>query len=229
MKMRNSVPPAFSVINLDSAVLAGTAVIAHQLVECGDWGFAVGGQEGQTSGTGIVRVLDGEGPFHAALDLGSPAEVLSLRKGGYLRIGAGTDGGGFVTLHGPEGTDEAWDSRRLSRGDLFAFLVFRPGSYLMTNEIGGLACEILVEYPDPRKNTAKTKPPFEPVRLSSAQIAKSERIRMKPGQGMVVDVESAARLTFVLRSADDGPPDIAEWRRTRQTGRGGGLTTRSSD
>lgn len=226
MKMHNPSPPAFSVIDLDSAALAGTAVIAHQLAERGDWGFAVGGRDSQTPGTGIVRVLDEEGPFHAALDLGAPAEILSLRKGGYLRLGAGTNGGGFVTLRGPEGTGAAWDSRRLSRGDVFAFLVFRPGSYALTNEIDGSACEIIVKYPDPRKNTAETKPPFEPVRLSSARIAKRKPIRMKPGQGVVVDVVAAAWLTFVLRSADDGPPDLAEWRRNQQAGRGGGPTAR---
>ncbi|MGO1079609.1 hypothetical protein [Inquilinus sp. CA228] len=225
--MRSIISSAFTVIDLDSAALAGTATIAHPLPDAEALWLAVHQEEHQPLWTAIISVRDASGPMHITLDLGtadskcsggtesSQAEYV-VRRGGYLCLrSSAQDAGRFALLRTDGKQPSSWDSRSLAPGDVFAFLAMRPGTYALANRVDGAGCTVTVTYPDPRHNKASPRQPAEPIRIPSSRLPGHQAIAMDPGQGLVVDVEAAARLTFNLQTADDGPPDLAEWRRAR--------------
>lgn len=56
---------------------------------------------------------------------------------------------------GPD--NEAWDSRQLSGGDIFAVILTQPGSYQVTNQVDGHVIHLTLDYPLPA--SAATAPP----------------------------------------------------------------------
>ncbi|WP_225772119.1 hypothetical protein [Inquilinus sp. Marseille-Q2685] len=225
--MRNILSSAFTVVDLDSAALAGTATVAHPLHDVGDLWLSVHEDGREALPAAIISVRDDEGPMQVSLDLAAepadcsgrvrPGQALHVvRKGGYLCLGSSTEGRGrFATLQNGQKPNLPWDSRSLGPGDLFAFVAMRPGTYALANRIDDAACTVTVIYPDPRRNKMRSPQPPKPIRIRSSKLAGHKTIAMKPGQGMVVEVETAARFTLDLQAADDGPPDLAAWRRAQ--------------
>jgi hypothetical protein len=209
--------PIFSVVDLDSAALAGSAMIAHPLPEPGKWQLVIHRTEGQAIAVATIRVRKTTGAMAATIDLsaataGEPGAHHAIRAGGCLGLrSTAPEGGRFALLQNVETGETDWDSRRLGRGDVFAFLPLRPGSYLLANRLARTECSVIVIYPDPRKNSGPPGP-FEPVRVRSSRLARSRKLKVRPGQGFAVDIDEPARLTFTLEAADDGPAELARWR-----------------
>lgn len=110
---------ALSVIDLDSALLAGTAIIAHQLTQAGDWELTASGANDRPLATVAIRVRGDASSMVAAVELGSAQgephplcganintttnpdteNSFSVRTGGYLRLrAAGVRGGAHALL-----------------------------------------------------------------------------------------------------------------------------------
>ncbi len=150
-----------------------------------------------------------------SLYAGEPSAEQTLRTGGYLRLMSGQEGF-FATLRRAGDQDIAWDSRSLQAGDLFAFLPLRPGRYTLTDHLASSECFVTVLYPDPRSNKGSRPPQPEPVRLRAAGSFDMGEVTVVPAQGIVVEVEAPAHLTFILQAPDDGPAELAEWRAAQE-------------
>ena len=138
---------------------------------------------------------------------------LPLRPNGWLVVHAADGEGYSVTAHRTADGGDGWDSRTLREGDVFSLVLLRPGAYQMVNATSGASASLRVIYPDPRSNT-RDRVPLTPaeIRLSSRGFEPDDTT-LRPGQGIIVRVGSEARIVIRLTAEDDGPPDLAEWRR----------------
>jgi hypothetical protein len=221
---RRSLSPLFAVIDLDSAALAGSATIVHPMRQAGTWHLSAHRHEGRAVRAVTIRVQPDASSMAVAIDLGAGGDAAgegargqtdghTLRVGGYLRLNStAAEGGFFALLHNVDTGEVDWDSRRLERRDVFACLPLRPGEYRLTNTIGTAERRLVVPYPDPRNNSGTRPDSLEPVRIRSRDIARTGELTVRAGQGFVVDIDAAARLSLALRMPDDGPADLPAWR-----------------
>jgi len=101
----------------------------------------------------------------------------------------------------------SFDSRKLGKGDFVAFRLWQPGSYAITNELGGQKAALTVmsaenhQYPDPTR--------LEPVKVTlSDKGFDPVKIENWPVQALVISTETAAALT--LNSAEPVPDKPAD-------------------
>lgn len=138
------------------------------------------------NGYAVFHVSGGGAGY--AVQLASPAEV--------ERIGRGER---------PRRRDEAqlWDSRQLQPGDLFAVTLLRPGTYRISNELGGAEANIKLGYPK-RGRQAYRPPEALHVAVTDSGF-EPKRIALEPIQGQVYEIRAPSRLTITLVEPDDGP------------------------
>ena len=223
-----ALPSVFTQIDLDSAALAGSATVVHQLKDTGDWRLKVCRSQDVVLSTVHLRVREDGTQLLAGVDLseaeiagqtryvGDPVQELIVKKGGYLRLQASSGQGGlFGLLCGSKDEHVVWDSRQLVPSDLFAFLPIRPGSYLLTNLITPAECGITVTYPDPRTFLHRRMKNPDPVHIKVGTDFPVNKMKVVPGQGIVLEVGVAARFRFRLETPDDGPADLAAWRKAQ--------------
>lgn len=110
-----------------------------------------------------------------------------------------------------------FDSTKLGDGDLFALSLLEPGNYSMTNTIGSVAGEIIVNLPPKISEKMKT--------LETQYIDVSEkkldppRIELISSQGLVFRIKSKARILIAKKSlphaefAKARPKPMISWRK----------------
>ena len=104
----------------------------------------------------------------------------------------------------PSGPAEAFDSRRLGPGDSFATVLLRPGTYRMANANGGSAGTITVSFPVTIPGTPYRPPDPAVVECQAAGFVPAS-VSLKPAQGIIVHINTPARVTIDLSAPDDGP------------------------
>lgn len=89
----------------------------------------------------------------------------------------------------------SFDSRRLGKGDLVAFRVWQPGSYIVRNEIGGKKADLTVMGVEDQQHPDLTR--TEPVSVTlSGKGFNPSRIKSWPAQAVVITLETPAALTL---------------------------------
>ncbi|WP_153800502.1 hypothetical protein [Foetidibacter luteolus] len=213
----------FSITGVDSALLQNNASVIHQIKDAGEFWIAIYNAASQIEKRLVVQVDEQAKSFIiniTADDLPTGKAccctengilVYTLRSGGFVHL-KGSEDGCFAMLYKAGSEDAIWDSRKLDAGDFFAFMLLRPGKYSFSNRISGAECLLTVAYPDPRQNSKAEGKEAEPVRLRTEYDANWEPLTIKPGQGVVVEVNNPSRLYCDLREVDDGPEDLIAWK-----------------
>lgn len=214
---------AFTQISFHSASLSGLSCLAHTLSREGLYSVQL--WRGDRLLTWVqLLVSESAGDAQVNLDCfaleraarGAAAVAATgrrtLRGGGALVVHASKGEGYRVAIHhrSDDGAVE-WDSQSLQPGDVFSIVVLRPGVYSISS--GNAVASFRVPYPDPRRNSGR------PVHVQPIEIHLSEegfepgQWKLRPGKGMVIRVAAQANISVNLVEADDGPGDLAEWRR----------------
>jgi len=208
--------------NFDSAALAGYCSIAHPLREPGHWRLEIHGLKHAPTQVVDIVVRDG-GKVRVAVDLDHPIQSngccdpreATLAPNGMINLTAVNVSGGFVVLFRGDGSEPVWDSRVLEPGDHFACMLLRPGRYGITNLLDETRTVLCVSYPDPRMTAQGYRLASSPLQLTVGECIMPVEPRIDPGQLLVFAIEAKAHLAVCLEDADDGPPELAEWRAQR--------------
>jgi hypothetical protein len=204
--------------DFDSAVLRGTAIIAHRLDNPGRWRLLLHAPPRRQFVRQVIKVVDGApGMLTVELPAGvAPyaAEVAEgvVCPGGYLRLQAPVGGEMFVQLTPPGCDQPAWDSRTLQPGDHYICLPLRPGRYRLVNKRSAATADLAIRYPDPRATAAGRSLATEPIRVLAGEVFTPKDLSIDPGQPLAIEVAATAHLVLTLLDPDDGPSDLAAWR-----------------
>lgn len=209
--MRKIIASHLTDVIFDSAALGGTAVVSHPLAHPGEWQALLSLPHARLPAQTVLVRREGSGAM-AAIEPDGEIEH-RLIQGGQVRLRAPDHFGFAVRLRSVGADAPEWDSRRLQKGDYFACLPLRPGSYRLANLLNQANAEVVIHYPDPR--TRDPAPAMEPVRVRAGEQFSSARVGLFPGQPLIVAIDAPAHLTLVLETPDDGPSDLAAWRERR--------------
>lgn len=112
--------------------------------------------------------------------------------------------------------EKIFNSQKLDDGDIFSAMIIRPGTYSVVNQLTEAKAEVVVSYPEPVGKTAYRPP--APVRMQiTPEGFESERVELKPGQGLLFDAKTSARIVIELIEADDGPECVRQTPRRRRS------------
>lgn len=212
-----------NVTSFDSGAPSGGATVVHRFDAPGEYRVrVVHGDE--TLAQTVIAVSGGQpaetgaGPGHVSLDMkhvltpanlsGTPTDreraPLVVRTQGYVSF---TDSGRTkpfaIVAEAPAGGGPGFDSRRLGPGDVFAVTLLRPGKYRMTNELSRATGEITIAYPV--VGTTPYRPP-EPQAIECTDRGfQPSSVALKPAQGAIFRIQTAARIKVELTEPDDGP------------------------
>ena len=209
--------------SFDSARLSRLASIAHPMREPGHWRLEAHGARGLRVQAFDIIVREGGAP-RVAVDVAptNPADQSRavgdrlLAPHGMINLSISAGGGGaFALLYGARASEPVWDSRVLEPGDHYACMPLRPGSYVVSNVSGDARAALRVNYPDPRAIAQGNRLASGPVHLKIGRAITPGDQRIDPGQVLVFAIETRSHLSVALETADDGPPDLAEWRAAR--------------
>lgn len=133
-------------------------------------------------------------------------ETLEVRENGYLVLYVSQGPGGFAAVaYRPEvNNDEpAFDSRVLDEGAYFSALLLRPGQYVARNKHNQATYEFAIPRPERPEDL---EIPDEPVRvtLSDQGFVADEEV-VQPGQGLVFEIQTTARIIINLVESDENP------------------------
>lgn len=213
----------FSLTLVDSALLRKNVSIVHRFKEAGEFLIGFYNEQAQIQKKSFLRVIEQEQSFALQMTYDDTQDnktcacnnndilQYTLRTGGFIQL-QGAENGYFVLVHKAGDKVPLWDSRQLDAGDVFAFMLLRPGEYNFSNYASGAENPLVVTYPDPRLNSKTGLKQFEPVKLKTADEWNWGPINISPGQGVVINVDKPSRFYGYLQKADDGPADLAAWR-----------------
>lgn len=212
----------FTQTSLDSGALTQLAVIVRNFPEPGAYLGSIFHRE-QSIGQFYLAIDPNSPEAQLNIDLatvgrGRHAEERSdntssehfvVSPKAYVIFHVSYGAGGFAVTVAKLGdtreTVEPFDSRELTRGDLFAVTLIRPGKYTATNLNGTARAEIRVAYPQLGREPFS---PGEPVRVECTNGGfEPSSIRIDAAQGQVyrVQTERPARIKIELLEPDDGP------------------------
>ncbi len=215
--------------SFDSATPDGNCVVAHPIDEPGSYIIAhQRGRQPLRSRSLRVRARDADSSgviapglkFRGGDVLASAASGSGAATGGTDVNGENVDleTGGYVSFTGPRGNGETarlqrfsargrhrtvWSTARLGDRDVFALSIARPGRYRITNTVDKMAGTIVVTYPELGRKGYR---PADPVRIVCGPRGFDVKlVELGPLQGLVVNIETKARITVDLVEPDDGP------------------------
>ena len=213
----------FSLTHVDSALLRKNVSIVHQFTEAGEFWIGFYNEQAQIQKKSLLQVSDHVKTFVLNMTCGDKQDdkacsctddeisEYTLRAGGFMHL-QGSENGYFVLLYKAGDKKVLWDSRKLDAGDVFAFMLLRPGKYIFSNYASGAENPLTVTYPDPRQNSKMKKIQFEQIKLKTFDEWNWDPVSIRPGQGVVIEVDKPSRFYGDLREADDGPADLKAWR-----------------
>jgi hypothetical protein len=216
--------------DLDSGALTMLCVVAHVLPEAGAYHGTVMRGERFVGGFAVDVAPDDAFGLQAAIDLGAvhrhagataPNEAIRryrVKLGGHLVFHVRDGDGGYHVVLKGMGAAAGWDSRHLGEGDIVSMIPIRPGSYRLSNTVRANPCtaSLVVSYPDPRQNRRDAPRPAPIYASCGRQGFDRDAFRVRPGQGIVVAVKSAARLVLALETPDDGSDELRRWRESER-------------
>lgn len=141
---------------------------------------------------------------------------------GYVMFHVSAGNGGFsvhVRRTEEDPKEKVFNSQRLGEGDIYSAVLLRPGTYSVRNQLVSdddndkakgkekkkEGATVVVSYPEMDKTAYR---PPEPVRVQvNPRDMEPARINLKPAQGLVFDIKTAARIVIELVKPDDGPGD----------------------
>jgi len=97
---------------------------------------------------------------------------------------------------------KVFDSRVLSKGDVFITRVMRPGSYAIWNVKGEGHADLTVEYPEREKLARNTDPVLVEC---SGEIMNPAEVKIQPVQTLMFSCVKESRITIELKMAEDRP------------------------
>ncbi len=222
MKSLNTARTLFRQIGLDSGSLTMLGIVVNSFSDPGEYRGTVY-KEGENKGVFYISVDKNSPVAQANIDLAAVTESapnqseeackcaelenrFSVNPRGYVLFHVSCGPGGYNVRVRKADEDEdtkIFDSRKLSKGAIFAATILRPGSYSVTNKMGKGKAAVVVSYP--RKHRKAYRPP-EPVRVKTkAEEFYPKLIKLKPAQGLIFEIESSARIKIDLMEPDDGP------------------------
>jgi hypothetical protein len=235
----------FTQIGLDSGSLNMLGTLAHSLSEPGQYRCAVyRGTENiaachivadkdspvaqvnidlSTLDPSIIAAPSGsvadQGPRCCGESPGSPTIPFTVNPKGYIVFHVSSGAGGYAITVRKAAEDpktKIFDSRELSKGDVFSAAIIRPGTYSVENVLTHAKGHLTVAYP--RMGDTAYRPP-KPVEFQcSAHEIEPGRVDLQPGQGINFHFNVRSRIKIELLKADDGPgkplgPTSRGWKR----------------
>lgn len=212
----------FTVMQRDSASLAAYATVVHPLPRAGRFELRTFREPDHAplQATGLV-VRDAVRPMSVTVDLASTESLYGSSVGEEHMVCAG----GAICCYGSDESygysaslfldhsdSPEWDSRSLMDGDLFAFVLVRPGLYVVGDQRSGWSQKLRVVYPDPRKlggSPLRPKPAVDRLKVTARG---GPTLEFVPGQGISVAASRATHFQVRLERPDDGPEDLAAWK-----------------
>jgi len=216
----------FTQVGLDSGLLTMLGSVVHSFKEPGEYRGSVH-QEGGEQAVFYVTVDKNSSVAQANIDLASLNKTsdpccepspnhFEVNPKGYavFHVSAGAGGYSVHIRRAEENPQEkVFNSQQLGDGDLFSAVIIRPGTYSVVNTLTQAKAEVVVSYPGTGK--VAYRPPA-PVRVEvERNNFEPRRIELKPGQGLLFECKTQARIKIALLKADDGPG------KPRPTGRTG--------
>ncbi|MHB1935457.1 MAG: hypothetical protein ACYCOR_02595 [Acidobacteriaceae bacterium] len=227
----------FTQIGLDSGSLSMLGGVTHRFLEAGQYrGVVYRGDEGL--GHFYINVDKNSPVAQANIDLASFDSSLSvpatnaagtscscegehaksdttfdLNPKGYAVFHVSAGAGGYAVRVSKAAEDpkqqNPFDSRELKGEDIFSAVILRPGTYSVSNTLGGKAKgKITVSYP----KTGKTayRPPSPAKVVCSDRGLEPGNVELQPGQAVLFHATAPSRIAVELMQADDGPGNRAE-------------------
>lgn len=198
----------------DSGALGLTTSVAHQFGEPGVYAASVhrgdvhaGVFEFEVRGDATEMQLDidlaavGRGERKKDCDCGPQRGLPLVSPKGYVLFHA-TSGSGW-SVHVGEGKKKAFDSERLTAGDIFALTLLEPTKYRMENRLGGAKGTIDVSF---SRADAKRLGSLQPVIVTLKGAFAPEAIKLVATQGLVFRVEAEARIVISRQGRRDPEP-----------------------
>lgn len=133
----------------------------------------------------------------------------NLNSKGYLMLYASSGPGGYhISLKKIKGktVKSVFDSKSLSKGDLFILTLLRPGDYELIEKSSRSVSKITVTYPKVEKKPFSPGKPVTISILDTGFSSKAKAIKVDPGQGIVMQIKSTkSAIVAKLVKPDDGP------------------------
>jgi hypothetical protein len=151
---------------------------------------------------------------------------ISMTEGDYASFTAAPGRGARAVVRragGAEGEEKVeFDTETLGAEDVFAVTLVRPGTYSLRDTIQKSEGRIVVTYPVIGDTPYR---PADPVEIRAAGAGFSpDSVTLGPGQGLIVRIENASRITVDLVKPDEGPHGRSgptpkgHWRQPRRPG-----------
>lgn len=219
----------FTQFGLDSGSLTMLGSVVHKFQEPGEYRGSVHKAEGEQA-VFYITVDKNSPAAHVNIDLaslqkssdaaqkeccdGEKENHFSVNPKGYVVFHVSAGSGGYsVHVRRAEEDPKAkvFNSQELGEGDIFSAVIIRPGTYLVSNRLAKgrgkerekERFEVVVSYPEIGKTAYRPPAPVR-VRVSTKGF-EPQRVELKPGQGLVFDVTTPARIVIELVKEDDGP------------------------
>jgi hypothetical protein len=211
----------FEQIGLDSGSLTMLGSVIHSFGEPGEYRGSVHQESGNQFTFSVTADKDSPvaqvdidlatlttGPKSSDVSCcsdGSPARFILNAKGYVVFHASGGAGGYSIHLRRAveDRNEPVFDSQRLADGDIFSAVIIRPGAYAIHNTLTKAQGEVTVAYPE--IGSSAYRPP-DPVRIVARDDSFEPRyVELKPGQGMLFECATPARIRIDLERADDGP------------------------
>lgn len=206
----------------DSAAPSGTATLVHTFEHPGTYSMVVLREDGVVARFGLTVGAEAPDrksiPEHVIVDvhaiqhqrsIGSTPDrdPLLVRPGGSVAFRNSGHSEPYAVVAQPVGDAkvQAYDTRRLEQGDIFAVTLIRPGEYAISNQDTKSEGRVVVSYP---VIGAQPYRPPSPVFVDCGEKGfDPQRIELKPAQGIVFRVLVPSRIKIKLIRPDDGPKD----------------------
>lgn len=198
----------FTETGTDSGALNVLGTIVHRFPDEGDY-LVTARRDGRPVGQRVLVVGEEYHSQAAQIDLGSledggdgcscsceAEDVICIRPDGFGVFHVSRGPGGYhVTVDPLEERDvQELDGAALTEYDTVSATLFRPGRYSIRNDLTDHASTIDVPYPE--KGDQR---PTEPVRVECDDRGFTEEsITVAPAQGLVVEVDTDARIVIEL-------------------------------
>lgn len=125
---------------------------------------------------------------------------------GYLvfHVSAGAGGYSVIVRKAEEDPNTSlFDTRKLSKGDVFSAAIIRPGQYSIQNTLTKASARITVLYPKMGKTGYR---PPKPITFEcGSRGIEPQHVEVQPGQGIHFRFEVPSRIKIDLLKPDDGP------------------------
>jgi hypothetical protein len=200
----------FTIRVFDSGALGALTSVIHQCTQAG-LHTAMVRRNGRNIGSVSWEVSDGAPNMQLTIDLSrvqeSPRQPekcdcasegnspLTLHTRGYVLFHTSTGVGGYSVLAAlTESPDRAFDSERLSEGDLFALSLLEPAAYSMENVIGTARGSLVVAFSAEHAPSIAAQP-AQYIEVWGDRFEPNE-VSLTSGQGLVFRAHDDARIVI---------------------------------